>query len=192
MAYIQIINQFVYISQIDTLIEIMTFYSLLTVAGTVSLAFGGNYNTKDRLSYSEDKHDRDYPSKRWASDKYDDSGRPSGYGHAYSRDPYERTYGKAYSYDPYERTYGSAYSMRYDPYGRTYGSAYSMHKDDDDKHYDDDGDYRSSKQWKTPSYPSKDSKGWKKDSDKYDTHNHMIRMRESMVRHIQRMIIKKI
>jgi len=127
----------------------MSLYSVLTVAGTASLAFGGTYNTKDRLSYSEDKHD--YPSKRWASDKYD-SDRPSGYGHAYGYDPYERTYGKAYSYDPYERTYGKAYSM---------------HKDDNDKHYDDGNDYRSSKQWKRPSYSSKDSKGWKKDSDKY-------------------------
>merc|ERR1712113_1009152 len=106
----------------------------------------GGGNTKDRLSYSEDKHD--YPSKQWASDKYD-SDRPSGYGKAYKYDPYERTYGKAYSYDPYERTYGKAYSM---------------HKDDDDKHsYDDGKDYGSSKQWKTSSYSSKDSKGWKKD-----------------------------
>merc|ERR1719461_2833572 len=121
----------------------MTFYSLLTVAGTVSMAFGGN--TKDRLSYSEDKHD--YPSKQWASDKYD-SDRPSGYGKAYKYDPYERTYGKAYSYDPYERKYGSAYSM--------HGN------DDYDKHHD--GDYRSSKQWKRPSYASKDSKEWEKPS----------------------------
>jgi len=114
------------------------------------LAFGGN--TKDRLSYSEDKHDypspsrNEWPSKKWASDKYD---KPSG--HAYGFKGYDRTYGKAYS----------------------------MHGDDDDKHYD--VDYRSSKQWKRPSYPSKDSKDsrewkkpskhsrdWKKDGDDYE------------------------
>jgi len=64
---------------------------------------------------------------------------------------------------PYERTYGKAYS--YDPYERKYGTAYSMHGNDDyDKHYD--GDYRSSKQWKRPSYSSKRSRDWKKDDYK--------------------------
>merc|ERR1719384_1787483 len=118
----------------------MTMYYLLTVAGTFSLAFGGNF--KDRLSYSEDNHD--YPSKKWASDKHDDYDRPSGYGHAYAHDPYERTY----------------------------GTAYSMHGNDDyDKHYD--GDYRSSKQWKRPSYSSKRSRDWKKDDYKpSDKHGH--------------------
>merc|ERR1719461_759696 len=101
----------------------MSLYSLLTVAGFMPLAFGGD-NIKDRLSYSEDKNDypskNEWPSQKWVSDKHEPSGQ------AYRYDPYERTYGSSYSYVPapgYERTYGKAY--RYDPYERTYGSSYS-------------------------------------------------------------------
>merc|ERR1712113_1367491 len=104
----------------------------------------------------------DHPYERTYGRAYRHDPYERTYGKAYSYDPYERTYGRAYRHDPYERTYGKAYS--YDPYERTYGKAYSMHKDDDDKHsYDDGKDYGSSKQWKTSSYSSKDSKGWKKD-----------------------------
>merc|ERR1712083_18827 len=91
--------------------SITMLYSLLTVAGSLSMAFGDDVNDNelvDRLMTNG--YERTY------------SNLPKGYertyGQTYSNIPpgYERTYGRTYSYVPpgYERTYN------FDPYERTY------------------------------------------------------------------------
>merc|ERR1712228_640068 len=77
---------------------IIMLYSLLTVAGSLSMAFGDDRNDNELVD-------------RLMSNGY--SNVPNGYERTYSRDPYERTYSMANGYD---RTYHS------DPYERTYSN----------------------------------------------------------------------
>merc|ERR1712087_290694 len=103
--------------------SIIMLYSLLTVAGSLTMAFGDDGNDNelvDRLLANG--YERTYSSV------------PNGYERTYSFDPYERTYSMANGYDrtyhpdPYERTYSNiprGYERTYSNMPRGYERTYS-------------------------------------------------------------------
>merc|ERR1712083_897821 len=104
----------------------MSLYSLLTVASSLSMAFG------------DDAYERTY------------SNLPKGYERTYSSDPYERTYSMANGYDrtyhsdPYERTYSNiprGYERTYSNLPRGYERTYNF--DPYERTYSNDGHYPS-------------------------------------------------
>merc|ERR1712083_817598 len=102
-------------------------YSLLNVAGSLSMAFG--YDVYERTHGNV----------------------PKGYERTYSSDPYERTYSMANGYDrtyhsdPYERTYSNiprGYERTYSNLPRGYERTYS-HVPGYERTYSNDGHYPS-------------------------------------------------
>merc|ERR1712228_622944 len=111
-------------------------YSLLTVAGSLSMTFGDDGNDNELVD-------------RLMSNGY--SNVPNGYERTYLRDPYERTYSMANGYDrtyhsdPYKRTYSNVprgYERTYSNVPRGYERTYS-NVPGYERTYSNDGHYPS-------------------------------------------------